>query len=117
ECPLEFPIGGNRVQTPVLSLKGKALQMTGRGAMSLATSALDYDMDLALSQALVERIGVKELRAAFKDRGDGFSTIAFKVTGTSERPQTDLASRIGKAAATQGLNDQAGKLSGEHKTV
>jgi len=115
ECRMEFTIGGNRVQTPVLSLKGKALQMTGKGAMSLATSALDYDMDLALSQGLVERIGVKELRAAFKDRGDGFSTIAFKVTGTSERPQTDLASRIGKAAATQVLKDQAGKLFGKKK--
>ena len=115
ECRMEFAIGGNRVQTPVLSLKGKALQMTGTGAMSLATSALDYDMDLALSQRLVERIGVKELRAAFKDRGDGFSTIAFKVTGTSDRPQTDLASRIGKAAATQVLKYQAGKLFGKKK--
>jgi hypothetical protein len=115
ECRMEFTIGSNRVQTPVLSLKGKALQMTGKGTMSLATSALDYDMDLALSQALVDRIGVKELRAAFKDRGDGFSTVAFKVTGTTERPQTDLASRIGKAAATEVLKEQAGKLFGKKK--
>jgi AsmA-like C-terminal region len=112
---MEFTIGGNRVQTPVLGLKGKALQMTGKGTMSLATSALDYDMDLALSRGLVDKIGVKELRAAFKDRGDGFSTVAFKVTGTTERPQTDLASRIGKAAATQVLKDQAGKLFGKKK--
>jgi uncharacterized protein involved in outer membrane biogenesis len=115
ECRMEFTIGGNRVQTPVLGLKGKALQMTGKGTMSLATSALDYDMDLALSRGLVDKIGVKELRAAFKDRGDGFSTVAFKVTGTTERPQTDLASRIGKAAATQVLKDQAGKLFGKKK--
>jgi len=115
ECRMEFTIGGNRVQTPVLSLKGKALQMTGKGTMSLATSALDYDMDLALSKGLVEKIGVKELRAAFKDRGDGFSSIPFKVTGTSDRPQTDLASRIGKAAATEVLKDQAGKLFGKKK--
>jgi uncharacterized protein involved in outer membrane biogenesis len=115
ECRMEFTIGSNRVQTPVLSLKGKALQMTGKGTMSLATSALDYDMDLALSKPLVDKIGVKELRAAFKDRGDGFSTVAFKVTGTTERPQTDLASRIGKAAATEVLKEQAGKLFGKKK--
>jgi hypothetical protein len=106
---MEFTIGGNRLQTPVLSLKGAAVQMTGRGTMSLLTSGLDYDMDLALSRGLVDKIGVKELRSAFEDRGDGFSTVRFKVTGTSERPQTDLAARIGKAA------DQAGRLFGKKK--
>jgi AsmA-like C-terminal region/AsmA family len=115
ECRMEFTIGGNRVQTPVLRLRGAAMQMTGSGTMSLATSALDYDMDLALSKALVDKIGVKEVRAAFKDRGDGFSTVQFKVTGTSDHPQTDLASRIGKAAATQVLKDQAGRLFGKKK--
>ncbi len=115
ECRMEFTIGSNRVQTPVLSLKGAAVQMTGRGGMSLATSTLDYDMDLALSKGLVDKIAVKELRAAFRDRGDGFSTVAFKVTGTSNHPQTDLATRIGKAAATQVLKDQAGRLFGKKK--
>lgn len=115
ECRMEFSIGGNRVQTPVLSLKGAAVQMTGKGTMGLATSALDYDMDMALSKALVDKIGVKELRAAFRDRGDGFSTIPFRVTGTTDHPQTDLATRIGKAAATQALKDQAGRLFGKKK--
>jgi uncharacterized protein involved in outer membrane biogenesis len=115
ECRMEFTIGGNRVQTPVLRLRGAAMQMTGSGTMSLATSALDYDMELALSKALVDKIGVKEVRAAFKDRGDGFSTVPFKVTGTSDHPQTDLAGRIGKAAATQVLKDQAGRLFGKKK--
>ena len=115
ECRMEFTLGGNRVQTPVLSLKGAAVQMTGKGTMSLATSALDYDMNLALAKSLVDKIGVKELRAAFRDRGDGFAAVDFKVTGTSDRPQTDLAARIGKAAATQALKDQAGKLFGKKK--
>jgi hypothetical protein len=99
----------------VLSLKGAAVQMTGKGTMGLATSGLDYDMDMALSKALVDKIGVKELRAAFRDRGDGFSTIPFRVTGTTDHPQTDLATRIGKAAATQALKDQAGRLFGKKK--
>jgi len=115
QCRMEFTLGGNRLQTPVLSLKGAALQLTGKGTVNLANYGLDYDMTLALNQALVEKIGVKELRSAFKDRGDGFSAIDFKVTGTSDHPQTDLASRIGKAAATQALKDQAGKLFGKKK--
>ncbi|HEY7515904.1 MAG TPA: AsmA-like C-terminal region-containing protein [Vicinamibacteria bacterium] len=115
ECRMEFSIGGNRVQTPVLSLKGAVVQMTGKGTMGLATSGLDYDMEMALSKALVDKIGVKELRAAFRDRGDGFSTIPFRVTGTTDHPQTDLATRIGKAAATQALKDQAGRLFGKKK--
>jgi hypothetical protein len=53
---------------------------------------------------------VKELRAAFKDRGDGFSAIDFKVTGTSTAPQTDLASKIGKAAATEAVKGEVDKL-------
>lgn len=115
QCRMEFTLGGNRLQTPVLSLKAAALQLTGKGTVNLASYGLDYDMTLALNQALVEKIGVKELRSAFKDRGDGFSAIDFKVTGTSDHPQTDLASRIGKAAATQALKDQAGKLFGKKK--
>ncbi len=115
QCRMEFTLGGNRVQTPVLSLKGKALQLTGNGAMNLANNGLDYDMSLALAQSLLDKVGVKEIRAAFRDRGDGFSALDFKVTGTSDRPQTDIASRIGKAAATQVLKDQAGKLFGKKK--
>ena len=115
QCRVEFTLGGNRVQTPVLSLKGKALQVTGKGTMNLATYGLDYDMNLALAQSLLDKVGVKEIRAAFRDRGDGFSALDFKVTGTSDRPQTDIAARIGKAAATQALKDQAGKLFGKKK--
>jgi uncharacterized protein involved in outer membrane biogenesis len=115
QCRLEFTLGGNRLQTPVLSLKGAAVQLTGRGTVSLANYGLDYDMTLALSQSLMDKIRVKELRGAFKDRGDGFSTVDFKVTGTSDHPQTDLAARVGKAAATEALKDQASKLLGKKK--
>jgi uncharacterized protein involved in outer membrane biogenesis len=115
QCRLEFTLGGNRMQMPVLSLKGAALQLTGKGTVALANYGLDFDMSLALSQGLVEKIRVNELRAAFKERGDGFSTVDFKVTGTSDHPQTDLAARIGKAAATEALKGQAGKLLGKKK--
>lgn len=104
ECRVEFKLDGYRLQTPVLSLKGKALQLTGKGRMNLETSTLDYDMTLALATTLLEKVQVKELRSAFKKRDDGFSTVDFKVYGSSVNPQTDLAKNIGKAAATEAVN-------------
>lgn len=104
ECRVEFSLDGYRLRTPVLSLKGKALQLTGKGGMNLETSALDYDMTLALATTLLEKVQVKELRDAFKQREDGFSTVDFKVYGTSQNPQTDLARNIGKAAATEAVS-------------
>ena len=101
---MEFKLDGYRLQTPVLSLKGKALQLTGKGRMNLETSTLDYDMTLALATTLLEKVQVKELRSAFKKRDDGFSTVDFKVYGSSVNPQTDLAKNIGKAAATEAVN-------------
>jgi hypothetical protein len=65
--------------------------------------ALDYDMTLALGEPLARRIPVAEVRDAFRDRGDGFATIDFAVTGTTSSPKTDLALRLGKGAAESGL--------------
>jgi hypothetical protein len=58
---------------------------------------------------------VKELKAAFKERGDGFSAVDFKVTGTSAAPKTDLASRVGKAAATEAAVSGLKKIFGKKK--
>jgi uncharacterized protein involved in outer membrane biogenesis len=108
-------LANSRLQMPVVSLKGKQIQLTGRGTMNLDTSALDYDMNLALARNMIDKIGVRELKAAFKDRGDGFSALDFKVTGTSVAPQTDLASRVGKAAATEAATQGLKKLFGKKK--
>jgi hypothetical protein len=103
ECRTTFTIGQGRLVTPSLSLKGPSLQLTGNGVTNLSSLAIDYDMTLALSQALAGRIPAQELRAAFRDRGDGFVTIDFKVTGTTTAPKSDLAMRVGRAAAETGL--------------
>lgn len=110
DCRVEFMLDGYRLKTPVVSLKGDALQLVGKGKMNLETFAIDYDMNLALSTALLEKIPVKELRAAFKPRQDGLSTVDFRVYGTSDNPQTDLAKNIGRAAATEAAKDQVNKL-------
>jgi len=110
ECRVTFTLRGDRLSTPTLSLKGEALQLTGKGTMNLDSSTLDYDMTLALATALLEKVRVKEFRAAFEPREDGLSTVDFKVFGSTENPQTDLAKRIGKTAATEALKGQVDRL-------
>jgi autotransporter translocation and assembly factor TamB len=115
DCRIEFTLERNVVSTPTVSLKGRALQITGQGQLNLARSTLDYDLELALAEELLAKIGVKELREAFVKRDDGFSVVKFRVFGTTEEPQTDLLQRIGKAAATKAVKDQVNKLFGDKK--
>jgi len=112
QCRVEFALAKSVLSTPMVSLKGKALQLTGEGTVHLVSSKIDYDMELALAEELLEKIPMQQLRAAFKKRDDGLSVVAFKLFGTTEAPQTDLMSRIGKAAATEAAKDQVNKLLG-----
>jgi len=115
QCLVEFTLGASRLQMTMISLKGKQMQLTGRGTTDLDTYSLDYDLNLALGTETLDKVPVRELKAAFKDRGDGFSAMDFKVTGTSTAPQTDLASRVGKAAATEAATAGLKKLFGKKK--
>jgi hypothetical protein len=103
ECLADFTLGNGRLTTPSVRLKGRSMQLTGRGVVRLDSWALDYDMTLALDRALLERIPVREVRAGFVDRADGFAAIDFKVAGTTTAPTTDLAARLGKAAAVEAV--------------
>ncbi len=110
ECRAEFTQSGYRFSTPVLRLVGRAVQLTGRGTVNLATYGLDYQMTLALSPGLFAKVTRPELRPAFRQRGDGFAEIDFRLYGTTLDPQTDLVSRIGKAAATEAAKEQLNRL-------
>ncbi len=110
ECRAEFTLSGYRLSTPVLSLKGKAVQLTGSGAVNLGTNGLDYRMSLALAPAVFAKVTRRELRPAFQPRADGFSAVDFRLYGTTLDPQTDLLSRVAKAAATEAAKDQLNKL-------
>ena len=96
-------------------MKGDAIQITGRGRTNIATSAISYDLNLALADALLDKMPAREMRAAFKDRGDGFGATDFKVWGTTLAPQNDLASRVGKAAATEAAKKGIERLLGGKK--
>jgi AsmA-like C-terminal region len=116
ECRVDFSLAGGQARTPVVSFKGPALEMTGRGVTNLVTSAVDYDLTLALSPGLLAKIPGGTTRSAFKTRPDGFGTIAFKVTGTTAAPKTDLATRFGKAVAIEAAKEGVlGRLFGRKK--
>jgi hypothetical protein len=115
ECRMEFEVSGGVARTPVLRLEGPTLELTGKGTYGLVTSALDYDMVLALSPELLSRIPGNTTRAAFKKRDDGFGTLAFNVTGTAADPKVDLAKQIGLSLATEGLKEGVRKLFGKKK--
>jgi hypothetical protein len=102
-CEVEFTMAGPRVTTSPLLLKGEAFELTGRGTTNLDTRGIDHDLTLALPRAALARLPVAETRAAFKDRGDGLSTIDFKATGTIEAPRTDLPARVARATAVEGV--------------
>ncbi|MCG6928524.1 MAG: AsmA family protein [Acidobacteria bacterium] len=110
ECLVEYTLEGYRLRTPKVSLKSRPMQVDARGTVNLANSTIDYDVNLALAESLLAKIPLQELRAAFKARGDGLSAMDFRVYGTTEAPQTDMLSRVGKAAATEVITDQANKL-------
>ncbi len=110
ECRAEFTLAGTRFATPVLLLKGKALELSGHGSLDLQTSGLDYDLTLALSPALFAKLTRQEVRSAFRQRADGFATIEFRVYGTTLEPKTDLVSRLGRGAAESALKGMLGRL-------
>ena len=115
ECRVQFVIAGGQARTPVVAFKGPALELTGEGATSLQTTALDYDLTLALSPGLLARVPAP-MQAGFKRRTDGFGVIPFKVTGTAAAPKTDLAARFGKAVAIEAAKEGLlGRLFGKKK--
>ena len=115
ECRMEFEVGSGVVRTTVLSLKGPTLELTGKGTYGLGTSALDYDLTLALSRELLARVPGNTTRAAFKPRGDGFGTLDFGVTGTAAAPRVDLLARFGASVATEAAKEGLRKLFGKRK--
>jgi hypothetical protein len=114
-CKVEFKQTGARFATPLVSLIGDAVRLTGHGTLNLDTSALDYEMSLALSPKLFAKVTRPEVRGAFQPASDGFSALPFQLSGTTLEPKTDILSRIGKAAATSVAKQELGRLFGKKK--
>jgi hypothetical protein len=112
ECRLSFTQHGARVTIPSLSMKGRALELAGRGSTAIDTGSLDFDMTLALAPAVFARVTRPEVRPAFRMRPDGFAEIDFRLTGTTAAPRTDLAERVAKGAVGHAITDQVGRWLG-----
>lgn len=115
-CRAEFDIVGVQARTPVLVLKGPALELTGKGIYNLQSSSLDYDMTLLLPGSVYRKVTAKAIRGAFKEREDGSASIDFKVTGTSSAPKVDLAARLASSAAVEVAKSGLSRLFGKKKS-
>lgn len=112
-CRMEFDLAGVRARTPVLVLKGPALELSGHGTYNLTSSALDYDLTLVLPQKVYHKLTARAVRGAFKEREDGSASLDFKVTGTSTDPKVDLAARLAKAGAAEVVKGGLGRIFGK----
>lgn len=110
ECRVEFTQSGRRLSTPVVSLRGEALRISGKGTMDVETGAIDYSLTLALAPRLLAKVTRPELRSAFRTGEDGFSAVDFRVYGTTLDPKTDLLARLGRAAAVGAAKGQLDRL-------
>ena len=98
ECRIEFTLADNVLRTPVIRLTSPDVQITGQGAVSLATSTLDHQLTLALAKGVLDR-APREVRAAFAERADGLLAVNFRVWGPYDAPKTDLSDRVLKGVA------------------
>lgn len=101
ECRVEFVIADNVLNTTAVRVAAPHVQITGKGDVSLESYTLNHDMTIAFTGGMLFDKIPKELRAAFKQREDGWRQLDFKVTGTYDAPKTDILARVGKSAADE----------------
>jgi uncharacterized protein involved in outer membrane biogenesis len=100
ECVLEFTIANSQMPTPVIRVTAPKIQLTGSGVVSLTDRSLNHELTLALEQSLLAKVP-KEVRGVFADRGDGYLTLTFRVTGPYNDPKTDIQQRLLRGAGEQ----------------
>jgi hypothetical protein len=109
ECRLEFSMTNNVLQTPVIRLISKTVQITGKGTVTLADNQLNHDMTLALAPEVLANVP-SAIRGIFAQREDGFLTLDFHVSGPYDSPKTDIEKRLVKGAAQQLLQQGLQRL-------
>lgn len=99
EITVEYAMDNGVIDTPVIKLMSKDIQVTGSGKTDFDFN-LDHRFTLALSPAIMAKVP-KEAIDLFAKRDDGFRTIDFKVTGPASSPKTDLTDKLVKGAANK----------------
>jgi uncharacterized protein involved in outer membrane biogenesis len=113
EMTVEYTMDNGVIDTPVIKLLSKDVQLTGKGKTDFDFN-LNHEFTLALSPALMDRTP-KEVANEFAKREDGFRTVTFNVTGPYDNPKTDLTERLLKGAAGSLIDKGLQELLGGEK--
>lgn len=100
KCLVEFTLADNVMQTPVIKVSAKRVELTGHGSIQLSDYSLNHEFTLALAGELLSKLP-KEVREALTQRADGYYTLSFKVTGPYDSPKTNLGNVLVKKAGQQ----------------
>jgi len=103
EFKMEYTIATNVMLTPVISIKSPLVQITGKGAVSLADYSLNHTLTLTLAAAALDH-APKEIRKVFTKLESGSYAIDFKVWGPYDAPKTDLQNRLALGVGEQLLD-------------
>lgn len=97
EISLEYTMDSGVIETPVIKLISKDIQITGNGRTDFDFN-LNHNLTLALSPAIMEKMP-KEIADVLARREDGFRTLTFTVTGPYDSPKTNIPEQLAKGAA------------------
>jgi len=97
EIALEYTMDQGVIETPVIKLISKDVQITGNGKTDFDFN-LNHQLTLALSPAIMNSVP-KEVANVLAKREDGFRTLAFNVTGPYDAPKTNIPEQLAKGAA------------------
>lgn len=92
----EFKLEDDIVRVAPLWIRGDEIAVEMNGTITRG-GRLDLDARLLLAPALAQSLSARtrrELPPANRDDAPGFRAVAFKVTGTLQEPQSDLAERL-----------------------
>ena len=98
EALVEFSLAHNRLETEVIRLVAKDLQLTGKGTLLLSNKHLDHELRLTLRENAVGLLS-KPLLALLERTEDGSHILDFRVWGPFESPQTDIRERLARLLA------------------
>lgn len=96
-----FKIENQKINFLTVEAVSDSLQMTAAGTYGF-DGALNFDVGLAITDSLAAKIP-SEIRDRLIKRDDGFHSLTFNVSGTSEAPRTNLTEKFTQAAIQAGL--------------
>lgn len=97
KCEMDFILQSTKLQIPRIEVLSPDIQLTGNGWINFTENTVDFQLKLAVSPAIAERLP-KELVQEMDQRGDGYREKGFRVWGPKDNPQNDLVPFLSKVA-------------------